>query len=66
VTGTQRKALELLAKHGSASISGSPTRVSDGRLSIHFATAKVLVRFGFVARGPDGLELTDEGSGAPA
>jgi hypothetical protein len=60
VTDQQRKSLKLLAKHGTACVTDG-TRVTDGELSIHFATAMALIRHGFAMHSQSTLAITPKG-----
>lgn len=60
MTPAQRKALELLAEHGTAAVSNK-TRIADAGLSIHATLALALVRERLAAHVESRVAITDAG-----
>jgi hypothetical protein len=58
--GIDKKALTLLAEHGTARVSNT-TKVIDGELRIHSQTALAFAAAGYVEKTEDGIAITDDG-----
>lgn len=62
ITPKQRRALQLIAKHGVGKASGKATDEADGGVQVNSETAFSLLRQGFVERsGDDRIEVTRKG-----